>query len=64
MSKKKRSTDDFADEIQSHIELEADELEREGLSQGAARQKGEEPIRQLEFGPRTVLSPWPGSVAR
>jgi macrolide transport system ATP-binding/permease protein len=36
---KKRSTDDFAEEIQSHIELEADELKREGLSEGAARQK-------------------------
>src|SRR3984885_2085729 len=39
MSKQKRSTDDFAEEIQSHIELEADELKREGLSEGAARQK-------------------------
>ena len=37
MSKKR--TDDFAEEIQSHIELEADELKREGLSEGAARQK-------------------------
>ncbi len=45
MSKKKRSTDDFAEEIQSHIELEADDLEREGLSQGAARQKA-----KSEFG--------------
>jgi len=39
MSKQKRSTDDFAEEIQSHIELEADELKGEGLSEGAARQK-------------------------
>jgi macrolide transport system ATP-binding/permease protein len=45
MSKKKRSTDDFAEEIQSHIELEADDLEREGLSEGAARQKA-----KSEFG--------------
>ncbi|MGA9672811.1 MAG: ABC transporter permease [Terracidiphilus sp.] len=45
MSKKKRSTDDFAEEIQSHIELEADELKREGLSDGAARQKA-----KSEFG--------------
>jgi macrolide transport system ATP-binding/permease protein len=45
MSKKNRSTDDFAEEIQSHIELEADELMREGLSQGAARQKA-----KSEFG--------------
>jgi len=45
MSKKKRSTDDFAEEIESHIELEADDLEREGLSAGAARQKA-----KSEFG--------------
>jgi predicted permease len=45
MAKRKRSTDDFAEEIQSHIELEACNLEREGLSQGAARQKA-----KSEFG--------------
>ena len=45
MSKKKRSADDFAEEIQSHIELEADDLKREGLSEGAARQKA-----KSEFG--------------
>jgi macrolide transport system ATP-binding/permease protein len=49
MSKQKRSMDDFAEEIQSHIELEADELKREGLSEEAARQKA-----KREFGSVSV----------
>jgi macrolide transport system ATP-binding/permease protein len=39
MSKQKRNTDDFVEEIQSHIALEADDLKRDGLSEAAARQK-------------------------
>jgi len=39
MAKHKRSADDFAEEIQSHLELEMDALKREGLSEDAARQK-------------------------
>jgi hypothetical protein len=39
MFKRKRSTDDFAEEIKAHLELEADELKREGLSEDEARQK-------------------------
>ena len=34
---RKRSADDFAEEIKSHLELEADELKREGLSEDEAR---------------------------
>ena len=34
---RKRSTDDFAEEIKAHLELEADELRREGLSEDEAR---------------------------
>jgi macrolide transport system ATP-binding/permease protein len=49
MSKRKRSADDFAEEIQSHIELEADDLKREGLSEKAARQKA-----KSEFGSVSV----------
>ena len=30
---RKRSADDFAEEIKAHLELEADELKREGLSE-------------------------------
>jgi predicted permease len=36
MLKRKRSAKDFAEEIKTHLELEADELEREGLSQDEA----------------------------
>jgi macrolide transport system ATP-binding/permease protein len=36
---RKRSMDDFADEIQAHLELEADELRTEGLSSDEARRK-------------------------
>ena len=30
MFRRRRSADDFAEEIRSHLELEADELQREG----------------------------------
>jgi len=49
MTKRKRSADDFAEEIQSHLELETDALTREGLSEGAARQKA-----KSEFGSVSV----------
>jgi len=45
MFKRKRSTDDFAEEIKAHLELEADELKCEGLSEDEARRKA-----RLEFG--------------
>jgi predicted permease len=45
MFKRKRSTDDFAEEIKAHLELEADELKREGLNEDEARRKA-----KLEFG--------------
>ena len=34
---RRRSTNDFAEEIKAHLELEADELRREGLSEDEAR---------------------------
>jgi len=37
MFRRKRTADDFAEEIKSHIELEADELRSEGLSEQEAR---------------------------
>src|SRR5262245_27659364 len=37
MFKRKRNADDFAEEIRSHLELEADELRSEGLSDDEAR---------------------------
>ncbi len=45
MFKRRRSADDFAQEIQSHLELEADELKLEGLSEDDARRKA-----KIEFG--------------
>jgi hypothetical protein len=34
---RKRSTQDFAEEIKAHLELEADDLKQEGLSEDEAR---------------------------
>src|SRR5271163_4442788 len=45
MFKRTRSTDDFAEEIKAHLELEADELKSEGLSDDEARRKA-----RVEFG--------------
>src|SRR5208282_932691 len=45
MFKHRRSTDDFAEEIKAHLELEADELKREGASEEEARRKA-----RVEFG--------------
>ena len=39
MFRRKRSDSDFSDEIQAHLELEADELEAEGLSAQEAHRK-------------------------
>ena len=39
MFRRKRSAKDFAEEIQAHLELEAEELQREGLSEKEARRK-------------------------
>jgi predicted permease len=45
MFKRKRSAEDFAEEIKAHLELEADELQSEGLSEDEARWKA-----RREFG--------------
>jgi predicted permease len=45
MFKRKRSVDDFVEEIKAHLELEADELKREGASEEDARRKA-----KVEFG--------------
>jgi predicted permease len=39
---RKRTTEDFAEEIQAHIELEAEELRREGMSEEDARWKAKQ----------------------
>lgn len=45
MLRRKRSAEDFAEEIKAHLELEADDLQREGLSEDEARWKA-----RREFG--------------
>jgi len=45
MSKQKRSAEDFAEEVRSHLELEADELRSEGLSPEEASRRA-----HVEFG--------------
>jgi macrolide transport system ATP-binding/permease protein len=45
MFKRKRSAGDFAEEIKAHLDLEADQLEHEGLTQDEARRKA-----RVEFG--------------
>jgi len=42
---RKRTAEDFAEEIKAHLELEADDLKREGLSEHEARRKA-----RCEFG--------------
>jgi macrolide transport system ATP-binding/permease protein len=37
MFRREHTTEDFAEEIQAHIELEAEQLRREGLSEEDAR---------------------------
>ena len=45
MFRRKRSAEDFAEEIKMHLDLEAEELRHEGLSEDAARRKA-----RREFG--------------
>jgi putative ABC transport system permease protein len=45
MFRRKRSSSDFAEEIQSHLALEADELRREGLTEAEAERRA-----RVEFG--------------
>src|SRR5580658_2963693 len=45
MFRRRRRADDFAEEIKSHLELEADELRSEGLSEDEAHRRA-----RVEFG--------------
>ncbi|MGA8087595.1 MAG: ABC transporter permease [Terracidiphilus sp.] len=49
MFKRKRSAEDFAEEIKSHLALEADELRAEGLNEAEANRRA-----YLEFGNATL----------
>ena len=52
---RKRSTDDFAEEIKAHLELEADELKREGLSEDEARRTARREFGNVRAGAGTIL---------
>ena len=45
MFRRRRSADDFSEEIKSHLELEADELQNDGLNEDEARRRA-----RVEFG--------------
>ena len=45
MFRRRRSAEDFAEEIKTHLELEADELRGSGLDEEQARLKGAAGIR-------------------
>ena len=62
MFRRKRSTEDFAEEIKAHLDLEADELRSEGLSEDEAHRNaraafGSVPATQERFHMRSRL-PW------
>src|SRR5579863_7045218 len=50
MFKRKRSADDFAEEIKAHLELEADELKHEGIDEDEARRRA-----HVAFGNESVV---------
>ena len=74
MFKRKRSAEDFAEEVRAHLELEADELHADGLSSEEARRrahvtghdderKSPEPSRSPRSG-NDPLSPRPRGPVR
>ncbi len=64
MFKRRRSADDFAEEIKAHLGLEADELKSEGLTEEEARRKSTGRVRQCARGARALLAEKPGGMAR
>ncbi len=65
MFKRKRSAEDFAEEIKAHLELEADELRDEGLSEDEARSKRPTSSSAMSRAAQETLSPaWPLDRAR
>jgi hypothetical protein len=52
---RKRSAEDFAEEIKAHLELEAEDLKREGLSADEARWKARREFGKCTAGAGTVL---------
>ena len=52
---RKRSADDFSEEIKAHLELEADELKREGLSEDEARRTARREFGNVRAAQGTIL---------
>jgi macrolide transport system ATP-binding/permease protein len=68
MFRRRRSSDDFVEEIKAHLELEADELKRDGLSDEQARRKakvhfGNFGLAQERFQLRNRIE-WLDNIAR
>jgi hypothetical protein len=68
MFKRKRTAEDFAEEIKAHLELEADELRNEGVRDDDARWKahrkfGNVRAAQERFNSAAVWSGWTGCCA-
>ena len=55
MFRRKRSAEDFAEEIKTHLELEADELQSERLERGRGALEGAARVRQRARGAGAVL---------
>ena len=61
MFRRRRSADDFAEEIKSHIEHQADALESEGLSEEEAYRRARVELIQLKI---VLLAAMPSARVR
>ena len=59
MFRRKRSAEDFAEEIKAHLELEADELRERGPERGRGAVEGAARVRQCACGAGALLSEGP-----
>jgi hypothetical protein len=56
MFRRRRSAEDFTEEIKSHIEHEADDLQFEGLNEEQARRRAKVEFGNAQMAPRALLS--------
>ncbi len=63
MFRRKRSAEDFAEEIKAHLELEADELQARRPERGRGALEGAARVRQCPRGPGALLPEGPLDVA-
>ena len=64
MFRRRRRANDFAEEIQAHLELEADELKDEGLNEEEAHRRAKIAFGNVASGAGTVSFETPGVMAR